>query len=167
MCDFRSGIVFRVTLHRWHFKGVFSKSAAVVESILDIFPSISIFRTSSEKFIVDNFLSLLNNGQFSSDSLNLVHSEYFNVPSCGIKYSVVNEFQCFLVFKKGELKSFEITCRWTCSMLGIAWYPILKSSSFCPFTSITFTAIKYISFSKFKWFLLNCKEIVQAYQKYK
>jgi hypothetical protein len=38
----------------------------------------------------------------------------------GMKKSVVNEFQCFLFFKAGELKSVEIRCKCRSFMDGTA-----------------------------------------------
>lgn len=65
-----------------------------------------------------------------------------------MKKIVLNEFQCFFVFKNVESKSVEITCKCNCCILGSAWNPILNSSTFRLFNSITFTAIKCISCSK-------------------
>lgn len=58
---------------------------------------------------------------------------------------VLNEFQCFFVFRHGEWKSREITCKCTLCMLGCAWKPILNSSLVRPLTSITFCARNSIS----------------------
>lgn len=79
------------------------------------------------------------------------------LPSNGTRNSVVNEFQCFFVFNVGELKSVDMTCKWTCCILGFAWNPILNSSNWRPLISITFFASKYISFNRFKWSFVSCK----------
>lgn len=41
------------------------------------------------------------------------------------KNGVVNEFQWYLVFRQGLLKSVLITCKCNLCILGTAWYPIL------------------------------------------
>jgi hypothetical protein len=43
--------------------------------------------------------------------------------STSTKKPVVKEFQCFFVFMASEIKSWLITCMWTCGREGMAWKP--------------------------------------------
>lgn len=64
--------------------------------------------TSCKSHVIEALLFLQHNVKFNINLLLTVYS-----PGELTKYSVVNEFQCFFVFRQGESKSLLITCRCT------------------------------------------------------
>lgn len=150
-CFLRAWILFGLKPHRWHSSGVLRSSFTTLAGSFIIFPTNQMRRTSS----INRFPS--SNVHETCLFICLV------LPSCAMNSGVLNEFQCLIVFKDGEMKSVEMTCIWRCCMLGSAWKPILNWCNFRFSILITSLAILYISFNSFKWFFVNYKEVIAKF----
>lgn len=105
--------------------------------------------------------SSVDSNFFTSDSPNLsIFPFVSNASSICLtvrKKLVLKEFQCVLVLSRSDIKSVDITCRWSRCRLGAKWNPILKSFKFPPTTSIALNPKNSISFISCLWLLRSSK----------
>lgn len=116
------------------------------------------FQIGGQKFLTDirrrfnysaielNFLVNICGTIYKNKTFSSRKSISQNKPRTFQKNFVLKLFQWTFVFRLGELKSFEITCKWSRCILGSEWYPILNVLSSCPVTSMTFFANNSSSF---------------------